>query len=123
MDNDRTDNSLATRLRCEHKHNPIGIDAPRPRLSWQMRAPRREARQAAYQVRVAPSAADLMRGDTLVWDSGKVDGDSLVCEYAGPPLRSRQRYAWAVRLWDENGAASAWAAPAYWEMGLLAATD
>ncbi|MFN8485270.1 MAG: glycoside hydrolase family 78 protein [Anaerolineae bacterium] len=123
MDNHRTDNSLATRLRCEHKHNPIGIDAPRPRLSWQMRAPRMGARQTAYQVRVAPSAADLMHGDTPVWDSGKVAGDALVCEYAGPPLRSRQRYAWAVRLWDENGAASAWAAPAYWEMGLLAATD
>lgn len=36
-----------TRLRCEYAKNPLGIDIPRPRFSWQLRAQRQGARQSA----------------------------------------------------------------------------
>jgi alpha-L-rhamnosidase len=39
--------------------------------------------------------------------------------YAGPKLASRQRYYWTVRVWDAGDKPSAWAEPAWWEMGLL----
>ncbi|MFN8472394.1 MAG: glycoside hydrolase family 78 protein [Anaerolineae bacterium] len=87
-----------------------------------MVSPRQGARQAAYQVRVAPTEADLC-GDNLLWDSGKVASDALTCEYAGAVLRSRQRCFWTVRLWDEDEAAGEWASPAVWEMGLLEPSD
>src|SRR4051812_31853721 len=103
----------ATRLRCEYVTNPLGIDTPRPRLSWQMSDDRRGARQTAYQVVVEEG-----------WDSGKVESDrSVHVEYAGTALRSRQRCSWRVRTWDMNGEPSEWSELAFWEMGLLGRAD
>ncbi len=34
-----------------------------------------------------------------------------------------ERYYWQVRVWDGSGKASAWSAPAWWEMGLLEPSD
>ena len=113
----------ATGLLCEYQANPLGIDVLRPRLSWRSTSARRGARQSAWQVAVATDAGKLAAGDYL-WDSGRVeDGDSLHHAYAGPPLPSRQRCWWQVRLWDEAGDASPWSAPAWWEMGLIEPSD
>ncbi|HLL88226.1 MAG TPA: family 78 glycoside hydrolase catalytic domain [Tepidisphaeraceae bacterium] len=108
-------------LRCEYKTNPIGIDVPRPRLSWRLRADasRRGLTQSAYQVTVgtADGKADL-------WDSGKVASDqSVQVEYAGVPLKSGERAHWRVRVWDETGAASEPSPTAFFEAGLLARSD
>ena len=55
--------SLAiTALRTEHASNPLGIDARRPCLGWEMAATARGARQTAYRLQVALSAADLSDG-------------------------------------------------------------
>ncbi len=81
------------RLRCEYLENPLGMDEPRPRLSWQVRDPRRGAAQRAYQVRVATSKRLLEEGSADVWDSGKVESDRTIqVEYAGRELESRGRY-------------------------------
>ncbi|MBP7825545.1 MAG: family 78 glycoside hydrolase catalytic domain [Verrucomicrobia bacterium] len=111
-------------LRCEFLDNPLGIDTVQPRLSWVLRATQRGARQSAYQVLVASSAAQLKahRGD--LWDSGRIESDqSIHVHYAGQPLKSRQQCFWKVRVWDEHGDPSAWSQPARWSMGLLQAGD
>ena len=111
-------------LHTEYKKNPIGIDARRPRLGWQIRSAQRGVVQSAYQIRVARSEQGLGSAGETVWDSGKVTSDeSVQCVYAGASLQSGQRYHWQVRIWDGGGAASDWSAPAYWEMGLLESTD
>ena len=46
-------------LRCEYMVDPLGLDAPVPRLSWEVSDTRRGAVQTAYQVLVAETAADL----------------------------------------------------------------
>jgi len=107
-----------THLKCEYKVNPIGIDAPRPRLSWQIQTPDRGVMQRAYQL--------CVRGDdgTLLWDSGRVDSQrSIHVPYGGPPLAPGQRCAWQVRVWTGGDEASAWSETATWEMGLLDAGD
>jgi alpha-L-rhamnosidase len=111
-------------LRTEYRENPLGIDARKPRLSWQLRSDARGVSQSAYEIRVAATAAALRSGQGLVWSSGRVASDeSTQRVYGGPPLRSAQRCYWAVRVWDGAGQASAWSAPAWWEMGLLDGSD
>jgi alpha-L-rhamnosidase len=113
-----------TNLRCEFRNAPQGIDATKPRLSWNMTSDKRGARQTAYQVLVATSADKLTEGAADLWDSGKVESDkSLQICYAGKPLASRTECFWKVRVWDADGNASEWSPPAHWTMGLLAPAD
>jgi len=105
-----------TELRCEYKRNPVGIGVLRPRISWKLRAAADGAKQAAYQVQTALDE----RFEAPVWDTGRVASDrSVHIEYDGPPLVSRTRYWYRVRVWGADGAASPWSEPAYWETALL----
>ena len=111
-------------LRCEYRENPLGIDQRTPHLSWQSDNSERDWRQSAYEILVATSAKALQPGKADVWDSQKRALDESVdIAYAGPKLESRHRYYWTVRVWDSAGRPSAWASPAWWEMGLLDASD
>ena len=111
-------------LRCEYRDNPLGIDTPQPRLSWQMagrgQGPgARGQRQTAYQIVVASTPELLAQGQGDLWDSGKVASDqSLQVAYAGKPLPSRQQCHWKVKVWSGAGEGSA-SKPALWSMGLL----
>jgi alpha-L-rhamnosidase len=108
----------AVGLRCEYLSDPLGIDTPKPRLSWALDSTERNQIQTAYQVVVTGSDGGL------VWDSGKVaSAQQFHVPYGGPPLASGQRVSWVVRVWDRNGSASAPSAPGAWEMGLLANAD
>ena len=119
----RTAGLTVAALRAEYQMNPIGIDAAHPRLSWQLRSPDRGVVQGAYQLEVAASPDALQHGRPL-WDTGRVTSDeSAHVVYAGPALTSGTRYYWRVRVWDGSGRASGWSEPAFWEMGLLRATD
>ncbi len=106
-------------LSSEHAASPIALETQRPRLAW--RPP--VARQSAWRVQVAVSEADLLAG-RLTWDSGKVvDPLAVEAVYGGPPLPSRARRVWRVRLWNGSGQPGAWSAPASFEMGLFAPED
>jgi alpha-L-rhamnosidase len=73
-----------TDLRCEYLTNPLGLGERAPRLSWRLLSLRRGAAQSAYQIRVAPSSAELDKPAAQLWDSGRIDsGDSLHHRYAG----------------------------------------
>jgi hypothetical protein len=109
-------------LKCNSWVAPLGIDVPRPDLSWTIRADGagRGVRQTAYQVRVASSAGLLAQGQGDAWNSGKVASDRMLqVKYAGAALASSREYWWQVRVWDEKGVPSAWSQPARWTMGLL----
>ncbi|MET8174397.1 alpha-L-rhamnosidase [Streptomyces clavifer] len=106
----------------EYVRHPLGLDTPRPRLSWPVASDRAGGRQSAYQLRVATSPDRLGKPD--VWDSGKVVSEqSVLVPYAGPEPASRTRYHWSVRVWDAEGRASAWSDPSWWETGLLVDSD
>ena len=112
-------------LRCEHRENPLGVDAAKPRLSWIVaesaeRAELRGQKQSAYQVLVASTPELLAKGTGDLWDSGRVMSDqSTLVEYAGKSLHSGMPCHWRVRVWDKDGAGSAWSEAATWTMGLL----
>jgi alpha-L-rhamnosidase len=111
--------TAVTALRCEYKYDPLGIDIPQPRLSWQLEGEARGVVQRAYQIVVAAHAAALEQGPFL-WDTGKVVSDrSFHHAYAGAPLTSGQQCYWRVRVWDGDDLPSAWSEVAVWEMGLM----
>ncbi len=114
-------------LRCEYRVNPQGIDAAEPRLSWVLTpvSPRaRGLHQSAYRILVASSDVTLRANTGDLWDSGKTDSpDSIHVVYRGKPLNSGAGAYWKVQVWDQDGQASDWSAPAQWSMGLLGAQD
>jgi alpha-L-rhamnosidase len=111
-------------LKCEYRVNPLGLDTPRPRLSWLLESPERGQRQTAYQVIAATTPALLSKDKGDLWDSGKVSsGESVHVAYAGQLLRPGQRVYWKVRTWDRDDRPSGYSAAAWWEMGLLAPAD
>lgn len=100
-------------LAVDRTVRPLGLDNPRPALSWKS-----SARQVAYRVVVGGSP-----GRSDVWDSGKVrSGQSAGVPYGGPRLESARRYTWRVKVWDDRGGAS-WSPVSWWETGLLTAAD
>ena len=110
-----------TDLTCEYLKNPEVIDVAQPRLSWINTADEniRGASQSAWQIQVASSQEALLDGKADLWDSKKTKGDqSILVQYEGKPLQSRQICWWRVRVWDNNGKASEWSAPAYWGIGI-----
>ena len=113
-----------TGMLCENLKDPLGVVHPSPRLSWRILSERRNTMQSAYEVRVALDATDLTRGANLAWKTGKVASDQSVhLPYAGSPLKPGTVYHWQVRVWDDQGKASPWSAPAKWQTGLLEASD
>ena len=111
-------------LRTDYRESPLGIDDVAPHFSWQSDSSERNWKQSAYQIMVASSAENLHSGTADVWDSGKRNSsESGGIPYAGPPLESRKRYYWSVRVWDLNGQSSQPNKSAWWEMGLLQKSD
>ena len=112
------------KLQCEYQLNPTGLTATKPRLSWQMKAASRGAKQIAYQVLVADSEAELKKDNGNVWNSGMTKAEqSLKIEYAGKPLESRKRYYWKVKIWNEKNKPTLYSEPSFWEMALLNKED
>jgi alpha-L-rhamnosidase len=113
------------KMRCEYLDNPLGIDQPSPRLSWQISGLGvRGEKQTAYHIRVASSLDKLEKGKPDLWDSEQVSSDkSTQVAYKGKTLESRMKCYWQVRIWDQEGKPSAWSNPSYWTMGLLKQED
>lgn len=104
----------AIRLKTEYLHNPLGLDIVTPRLFWNCED---GVSQTAYQI--------LCRnGDGVsLWDSGKLSGNTMRVIYGGKPLKSRDMCLWKVRLWDENDQPGDWSEEAFFELGLLTASE
>ncbi len=101
---------------------PLGITDLTPKLSWIDTANANGAVQAGYEVQAADNAADLAAGD-LLWDSGQVKSPAQNAVYAGKALASRSVVTWQVRVWDGNGAVSAWSTPTTFQIGLTQQSD
>ena len=116
----------AVNLQSEYKSNPLGIEAPHPRLSWALQSTARGQRQAAYQILVSSTKKLLNRDTGDLWDTGRVDSAQTIhVVYQGVPLIAGQRCYWKVRTWSglDDSKPSAWSKVAWWEMALLNPDD
>ena len=106
-------------LRFEHRRDALGIGVAAVRLSWITETNLQGWRQAAYALEVY--AAD---GGQLLEQTGRVEtGESVLVPWPFAPLQSRERRLVRVRVWGEDGAASAWSEQVPVEAGLLASGD
>ncbi|MRG43684.1 Bacterial alpha-L-rhamnosidase [Chitinophaga sp. SYP-B3965] len=107
----------ATNLQCEYRKDPLGINTPAPRLSWELSA----ASQQAYQVIVSDDPA-VAEGN--IWNSGKVQSAaSIQIAFKGKKLDPAKTYYWKVKTWDAKGKETGWSNTAFWQMGLLQQAD
>jgi len=99
-----------TRLLVEHGPRPLGVGVSQPRLSWQS-----PAGQLAYQVEATIDGA--------VRTAAPAEHDApFLRPWPFPPLGSRSRVSWRVRVRSEAGW-SGWSAAAEFETGLLEVSD
>lgn len=105
-----------TRLTCEYRKNPIGIDEQMPRISWQLISDRRNTMQTQYRIQVARTSEFA----ELLWDTGKIYSDKSVhILYGGPQLIPRTRYYYRVKAVDNHDEESHWSETAFWETGMM----
>lgn len=110
-------------LKADYSINLGGTDNPKPLLSWQMDDSRIGAAQTAFQVLVASSPGLLKDGEADIWDSGKLDNSVNKIKYQGAALQSCTQYFWSVRIWDQDGKATAYSEPSMFETAYLDASE
>lgn len=111
-------------LKCEYKSNPVGVEALKPGLGWELYSKQRSVMQTAYRVLVADNPASLKNNTGNIWDSKKVNsGQSIQVFYGGKKLEPTKTYYWKVMVWDNKNSVSGWSKEANWQMGLLSKVD
>lgn len=111
-----------TGLTVEHLREPLGLATGEPRFSWVIDPGDADGvRQQAYKLEVRrESAAEAL------WTTGRVDSEqSVLVEYAGPPVDSATAYRWQVRAWcadEPTDEPTDWAASSF-ETSLLDPAD
>jgi alpha-L-rhamnosidase len=106
-------------LKCEYLNDPIGIDAPNPRLTWQLADNRQGAKQTAYQIIVGTDSLAVTKGQGSSWQTENVNSAANLITYAGSALQPYTRYYWSVTLWDKDGKKTTTSAIASFETGLM----
>ena len=87
----------------------VRIGNRQPVLGWELVGTGAGTKQSAYQIILSERPDSIAKGVGTIWDSGRVLSDaSTNIVYEGGTLAPNTRYAWAVKVWDEKGEASAW---------------
>jgi alpha-L-rhamnosidase len=107
------------KLETEYLENPIGIDAPQPRFSWQMADQRKGAAQTAYRILVATDSAALLNEQAATWDTGWQQTAVNLVTYQGKPLKPFTKYYWTVAIADQQQKKSSPAGIASFETGMM----
>ncbi|KAI4710421.1 hypothetical protein J4E89_004876 [Alternaria sp. Ai002NY15] len=117
-------------LRTNRLFSPLGIDVFPVEFSWQLAAKEgiHDVTQSSYELQVSTSPA--FESESIVWDSGKTATSKIplfTAIYAGDSVKSRTRYHWRLRVWDQSDEPSdeTWdtAEQAWFETGLLEPSD
>ncbi|MEY3050772.1 MAG: hypothetical protein RLY31_557 [Bacteroidota bacterium] len=107
----------AVGLRTENLPEPLGLSTRHPWFSWQLQSARPNVRQTAYEIRV-------LQGERTIWNSGKVSSENCrSVPYQGPALSVGHRYAWQVRVWDNQASEADWSTPARFGIGPATPAD
>lgn len=113
-----------TGLRADSLTHPLGIDSPRPMLSWRLQDDAFGAKQTAYEIFVYSKQPTTIETKPDVWDSSRIaSSTSTGVAYSGPELAPEKRYFWRVKLWDKDGKPYPVSDTTWWETGLLSQSN
>ena len=88
-----------TGLTCGGMEDPVCVNEPR--FGWRLESAGTGIMQTAYQLQI------LKNGRT-VFDSGRVESDGQHDVMPELTLEPGKLYGWRVRVWDQDGKATAW---------------
>ena len=87
-----------TNCKTEYREKPFGIDAEKPRFSWNIESEERDTLQTTRQIIVKDESG------TIVWDSGEVNTSEMSeTLYDGDGLAPKTGYSWVVKVTDNHG--------------------
>ena len=89
-------------LRCENLINPIGIDAPSPRLSWRVVSQDRGAFQKAFRILISSSIQNAQAEKADILDTGFIQSSDFYYDCVKTEFASRSEYFWTVQILDEK---------------------
>ncbi|MDR0391764.1 MAG: glycoside hydrolase family 78 protein [Planctomycetaceae bacterium] len=92
-------------LRLEFLSEPKGIDELKPRFSWKLKSDKNDQTQSAYKIIVQQTKRTNTthpKNTETVWDSGKIEKNTVLVEYAGKPLSPKSEYIWILTVWDKQ---------------------
>lgn len=93
-------------MRCEYLTNPICIDSPSPRFTWNYDG-KESFIQGKFQLKIATDRENLnnlSNSNTFVWNSNTIQSDKTQTQYDGiHKLQSHTKYYWQLTVWDESG--------------------
>jgi len=96
-------------LRCEYLKEPMAIDKPQPRFSWEISSQESGFNQFAYEVIVGTDESAVIKGRGNVWKSGMVKSfETNQVFYNGKKLQANTSYYWKVRIWNQNKKPGLW---------------
>ena len=91
-------------LRCEFVNDPLGIDTPAPRLSWEWAGHNKGQYQSYYRIIISENPSNLAAGKPDTWKTGKIKSSAMQAVYNGKvALKGHTRYYWQVIGWDNKG--------------------
>lgn len=91
-----------TALKTEYLSQPIGLDTPNPRFTWQMNDATPGAKQVAYRILVNTDSAALLNGKAALWNTGWQQSDRSLVTYSGQSLKPFTKYFWRVDITNGN---------------------
>ncbi|GGR28976.1 glycoside hydrolase family 78 protein [Deinococcus ruber] len=103
----------AVHLRAEHHPDCLGIGEPSPRLSWRTETDTPAWVQAAFQLQSLNTS-----GQVLEETPRTERAESVLVAWPFAPLVSREQRRLRVRVWGQDGSASAWSELLSVEAGL-----
>ncbi|HEX2970548.1 MAG TPA: glycoside hydrolase family 78 protein [Bacteroidales bacterium] len=113
------DKGIPVNLRCEYIVNPLGVENPHPRLTWQLDDERMGAKQTSFRVFIGTDSTEVAEGGGNLWISDKINSGKNLITYSGNELKPSTRYYWGVRIWGRSGRHSDVSPVAFFETGKM----
>ncbi len=106
-------------LQCEYLENPIGIDEPAPRFTWQMEGEWIDSTTVSFQILMDTDESKLKTSENVFWNSGILRSSQQLVVYDGKALKPFTKYYWRVMVFNQLQKKIAISPVSYFETGMM----